>query len=318
MNRNQTITLVGAVATIGIFVLVLVVVSAITGDGDSDTRPGESSSRLSPTTTLEFVFPSFGGNITTPPVNPDCLRAASFNIHGGVSPADQTPNLEDVAALAALYGTDILLLQEVTFADMEWLAAQLGMAWAFYQLDDTGVAVLSRVPVTAADGIPLPGQTPAGVLHAQLDPEDAVNDPASEELENLHVYNVYLSENTGEPDHHTMQVEALLDWIAEQHGPAWTERLLLGGTFYFAPDNPLYDAITDNAVFRDPLAGLRIEDSWTYFTPDGYAARYDHLFTANLPLSGSGVDLDPAAGDISDHRMVVVSFARRDGIVCAP
>jgi len=114
----------------------------------------------------------------------------------------------------------------------------------------------------------------------------------------------------------------LLDWIATAHGPDWTDRILLGGTFNFGPDSPLYrvlrmDNLTNPGIV-DPFASLRTEEAMTVFLVNGTAARYDYLWTFNLPLIGMAIDQSPEAAQASDHRPAIVAVARRDGVTCPP
>src|SRR5690606_28118854 len=51
---------------------------------------------------------------------------------------------------------------------------------------------------------------------------------------------------------------------------------------------------------------------------NGTAARYDYLWTFNLPLIGMAIDQSPEAAQASDHRPAIVAVARRDGLTCPP
>ncbi len=92
---------------------------------------------------------------------------------------------------------------------------------------------------------------------------------------------------------------------------------MLGGTFNFPPNSSLYQAL-NNPVFTDPFAGLWIEDTMTVYLVDGTSARYDYLWTANLPLNSAGIDHSPEAANASDHRSPIVAVSRRAGVQCAP
>jgi len=275
------------------------------------------------------------------PVDPDCLRVATFNIHGGYSQFFD-PNLERVARLIEQSGADVVLLQEVEAGRLAsfgvdqvlWLARRLRMESVFFPQNEElqGLAVLSRVPVAGSQGLLLPSEgNQAAVLHVELDPERLVADPDAASLGGLHVYNAWLgfrlAERNGQPipegeQDQNRQMRMLLDWIATVHGPDWTERILLGGTFNFGPDSPLYRFLRmDNLAnpgIQDPFASLREEETMTVFLVNGTAARYDYLWTFNLPLIGMLIDHSPEAALASDHRPAIVAIARRDGVTCQP
>jgi endonuclease/exonuclease/phosphatase family metal-dependent hydrolase len=283
---------------------------------------------------------SFGGataavdNIVRRPANADCLRVGTFNIHGGYSEFFD-PNLDRVAELIQLNGMDIVLLQEVDTGRLAsfgvdqvmWLARRLDMESTFFAENEAleGIAVLSRVPITGMQGLKLPSQgNQAAIMHVELDPDRLVADPA--QLGRLHIYNAWLgfreAERNGQPvpegeQDQNIQLKTMLDWIAANHAPAWADRIILGGTFNFGPDSPLYIAL-DNPAIKDPFAGLRYEDTMTVYLVDGTAARYDYLWTFNLPLNSAGIDHSPEAANASDHRAAIVAISRRDGVTCPP
>jgi endonuclease/exonuclease/phosphatase family metal-dependent hydrolase len=278
-------------------------------------------------------------HIVRRPLNPSCLRVATFNIHGGYSQFFD-PNLEKVAQLIELNGVDITLLQEVDTGRLAsfgvdqalWLARRLNMEVTFFPQNEVlqGIAVLSRVPIVDTEGLLLPSEgNQAVAMHVELDPERLVSDPV--ETGYLHVYNAWLGFRLAERDNQPVpegeqdqnrQMQTLLNWIAAEHAPAWTDRIILGGTFNFGPETPLYNTLRmnqlDNPAIKDPFAGLRVEDAMTVFLIDGTAARYDYLWTFNLPLTGAMVDQSPEAANTSDHRSAIVAISRREGIECPP
>lgn len=279
------------------------------------------------------------GNGVRRPASADCLRVATFNIHGGYSQFFD-PSLEHVADLIEVNGADVVLLQEVETGRMTsygvdqvlWLARRLGMESIFFPQNEElqGLAVLSRVPIDRSQGLLLPSEgNQAAALHVVLDPERLVSDPDAAALGGLHVYNAWLgfrlAERDGQPipegeQDQNRQMRVLLDWIATAHGPDWTDRILLGGTFNFAPDSPLYrvlrmDNLTNPGIV-DPFASLRSDEAMTVFLVNGTAARYDYLWTFNLPLIGMAIDHSPEAARASDHRPAIVAVTRRDGVTC--
>jgi len=284
------------------------------------------------------------GHVVRRPVSPDCLRVATFNVHGGYSQFFD-PNLERVAQLVELNGIDILLLQEVDTGRMAsfgidqvlWLSRRLHMEAAYYPQNEAlqGVAVLSRVPIKEVRGLKLPSDgNQAAVMQVVLDPEQLVADPLGNEIGNLYVYNAWLSfrvvERDGQPipegeQDQNRQYRRMLDWIAAWHNPAWSDRIIVGGTFNFGPDSPLYTgpqsplyAGLGNPALQDPVASLQVEDAMTVYLVDGTAARFDYLWTYNLPLIGAMVDQSLEAALASDHRPAIVAINRRPGVSCTP
>jgi len=277
-----------------------------------------------------------GSSVARRPVNPDCLRVATFNIHGGYSQFFD-PNLEHVADLIELNGVDVALLQEVDTGRMAsfgidqvlWLSRRLAMESTFFSENEalSGIAVLSRVPIQGMEGLKLPSEgNQAVVMHVVLNPERLVADPTASTMGGLHIYNAWLGFRVAERDGRAIpegeqdqnrQMHDLLAWIAGHHGPAWTDRIILGGTFNFGPGSPLYTAL-ENPAIKDPFAGLRTEDATTVFLVDGTAARFDYLWTFNIPLAGAMVDHSAEAANTSDHRSAIIAISRRDGISCPP
>jgi endonuclease/exonuclease/phosphatase family metal-dependent hydrolase len=147
------------------------------------------------------------------------------------------------------------------------------------------------------------------------------------------VYNTWLgfrvAERNGQPvpegeQDQNRQMRTMLDWIAAQHAPNWTDRILLGGTFNFGPDSPLYRLLRmdqlENPAILDPFAGLRNENVNTLYLVDGTAARFDYLWVFNVPIRGMLIDNSPEAANTSDHRPAIVAISRRQGadLTCAP
>lgn len=275
------------------------------------------------------------------PLDPDCMRVATYNLHGGYSQFFD-PNLDRAAQIIRLSGADIVLLQEVETGRLAsfgvdqvlWLARELNMEAAYFPQNERlqGLAVLSRVPIEAVDGLHLPSEgNQAAVMHVRLDPERLTADAAAGDLGPLHIYNAWLgfrvAERDGQPipegeQDQNRQLETLLNWIAAQHAPNWSDRILLGGTFNFGPDSPLYQRLRmaelENPAIQDPFAGLRAENAMTLYLVDGTAARYDYLWVFNVPFRGMLIDQSPEAANTSDHRPAIVAINRRDGVTCAP
>lgn len=287
------------------------------------------------------------GDVVRRPALPDCLRIATLNLHGGYSQFFD-PNLDRAAQLIELNGADVVLLQEVDTGRLAsfgvdqvlWLARRLQMEWAFYPQNEAlqGIAVLSRLPITDVAGLKLPSAgNQAAAMRVILNPERLVADPQAAGLGGLYIYNAWIgfreALRDGQPvpeaeQDQNRQMETLLSWIAERHRPAWADRIVLGGTFNFGPESPWYVTL-NNPVFEDPFAGVRLEDTMTVYLVDGMAARYDYLWTANLPLTQGDIP-KPAVGALndyarlmntliehtSDHRLAIVAVGRRVGVQC--
>ena len=282
-------------------------------------------------------------NVVRRPADADCLRIATLNLHGGYSQFFDS-NLERAATLIEINGADIVMLQEVDTGRMAsfgvdqvlWLSRRLDMEATFFPQNEVlqGIAVLSRVPIVGMEGKELPSEgNQAAVMHVWLDPDRLTADPLAASLGYLNVYNAWLGFRVAERDglpvaesdqDQNTQLRLMLDWIAARHGSAWTDRIVLGGTFNFGPESPLYDLLSmsdlENPAIQDPLASLREDSAMTVFLVDGTSVRFDYLWTFNLPLTGVNVDQSAEAANTSDHRPAIVAFKRRygDDIQCSP
>ena len=91
---------------------------------------------------------------------------------------------------------------------------------------------------------------PIVAVIAFLDLARLVADPEEAVLGPLHVYNAWLGFHMvqrdglpvpdGEQDQNR-QLDQLLGWVAGQHSGDWTERIVVGGTFNFPPESPLFE-----------------------------------------------------------------------------
>ncbi len=273
-------------------------------------------------------------NVVRRPVNPDCLRVATLNMHGGYSQFFD-PNLERIAQLAELNGVDVLMLQEIETGRLAsfgvdqvlWLARRLDMEAAFFPQNEVlqGIAVLSRVPIEETWGVELPSEgNQAAMMRVVLAPERLVADPLAGQVGDLYLYNAWLGfrvvERDGQPipegeQDQNRQLRTMLTYMQNFQRP--TDRIIFGGTFNFGPDSPLYTELASQGI-QDPFAGLRAERTMTVYLVDGTAARYDYIWTFNVPLIASDVDNSPQAANASDHRSAIVAIGRREGITCAP
>jgi len=259
------------------------------------------------------------------PLVPDCLRVASYNIHGGYTQLF-APNLERLAATIQQSGADIVLLQEVEAGLLRsgstdqalWLANRLNMNVSFFAQDEAlrGLAILSRLDISAETGAKLSSVgAQAGIQYVTYRLDDAGD---------LHVYNTWVgfaaATRNGQvipqsQQDQTIQVEEIYRLVAANHfDPASTaqDRVVLGGTFNYGEDSPLYQRFAET-VFEDPFLGLFREDRDTLFLIDGTSARYDYIWLLNLVPSG--ILIDQRSLD-SDHRMSLVSVGRQSGQGC--
>jgi len=259
------------------------------------------------------------------PLIPDCLRVATYNIHGGYTPFF-APNLERVAQTILSSGADVVLLQEVESGLLRsggvdqalWLADRLHMNATFYPLNEDlqGLAVLSRLDVGAASGAMLTSSgAQAGVQYVTY---------RLDESGDLHIYNVWLGfliANRGglpvpeQAQDQVQQVDEVARLIAANHFGAANsapDRVILGGTFNHAEDSPLYE-VWNQTIFLDPFTGLFAERRDTLFLVDGTTARFDYLWLLNLVPSGIVIDQVSAA---SDHRLSLVAVGREAGKSC--
>lgn len=259
------------------------------------------------------------------PLNPDCLRVATFNIHGGYTQFF-APNLELVADTIERSGADVALLQEVdagrlTSGSMDqalWLADRLNMNAAFYPQNEDlqGLAILSRLDITSQTGALLTSTGAQAAVQYVTYRLDQAGD--------LHVYNVWLgfklAERDGQPipdaaQDQTIQVDEVYRLVAANHfgaGASGTDRVVLGGTFNYDEDSPLYQRWAET-VLQDPFIGLFEENRDTLFLVDGTSARYDYIWLLNLVPSGINIDQRNLA---SDHRPSVVAVGRQAGQSC--
>jgi endonuclease/exonuclease/phosphatase family metal-dependent hydrolase len=261
------------------------------------------------------------------PLDPNCLRVATLNIHGGFTQFF-APNLDMVADTILRSGADIVLLQEVetgritsgSIDQAEYLANRLNMNATFFAQNEElqGLAVLSRLDDISANGANLSSTgAQAGLQYVTY---------SIDESGPLHVYNVWLGlrlrDDSGQilPDQQQDQVrqfEEVNRLVAANHFGAGNrneapDRVVVGGTFNFDEDSPLYREWSET-VLQDPFIGLFAERRDTLFTVDGRSARYDYIWLLNLVPSGINIDQRNLT---SDHRPSVVAVGREAGRTC--
>jgi endonuclease/exonuclease/phosphatase family metal-dependent hydrolase len=224
------------------------------------------------------------------------FRVGSYNIHYGYN-SDWAFSLEQQARTIEESEADIVMLQEVDTGritsygvdDALWLARRLGMQEVFGPaLEDlSGVALLSRFPITKAD---------TQLLTSQLEQTAIVSARVQMEERVLHAYGTWLGL---EPEERARQLEDALATIGDAV-PA-----VLGGDFNATPGSPTYNTI-QAAGFTDPFAVGDFDAAPTSPAVDP-AQRIDFVWARGLAVREAEV-LDSLA---SDHLMVVVELTLR-------
>jgi endonuclease/exonuclease/phosphatase (EEP) superfamily protein YafD len=243
----------------------------------------------------------------------DNLRIATYNIHSGFDEFYNT-DLEAVARAIDKSGANIVLMQEVEAGRMTsfgvdqslWLARRLGMDRRFYATNEglQGLAVLSKVQIAFDDGSLLSSiGNQTGVQRVQVLPNpDTV----------ITLYNMWLSpllefsngqSVAAQEQDQQQQLNQIFSVYVKQACGAPLGRTVIGGTMHNVPDSPLAEQMK-NAQFSDPFAGLPLELSATFVRTGFPSARFDYLWTCNLPSIGAIVLPDAP----SDHRLAVAGL----------
>jgi endonuclease/exonuclease/phosphatase family metal-dependent hydrolase len=252
-----------------------------------------------------------------PPARENCFRVATLNIHSGYTLLFE-PNIERIGEAIRRSGADVVLLQEVDTGRLSsfgvdqatWLAHELNMDLTFFPQNEfvQGLATLSRIPINDSFGDELPSTgAQAASQHVILDFQG----------QPIHIYNVWLgfqlTDASGQPlpanlQDQNRQTDALQRLIAANHGPGFTDRIVMGGTFNYDITSNLYQ-VWDQTTFEDPFVGLdETRDIKTIFLVDGTSARFDYIWLMNLiPNSPNGVGIDQQFV-VSDHRLAVAEI----------
>jgi endonuclease/exonuclease/phosphatase family metal-dependent hydrolase len=222
------------------------------------------------------------------------VRVGTYNIHYGYD-SHWRFSLEEQARTIEESGADIVFLQEVDTCrvtsygvdDALWLSRRLGMREVYAPTLEglSGVAILSRFPISESDVHPLTSQLEqTAMAHARVQ----VGGQA------LDVYGTWLGL---EADERARQLDDALPIIGAA-SPA-----LLGGDFNATPDSPVY-ARMRAAGFEDPFIAGGFDPAPTDPAIDP-THRIDYVWARGLKVQDAQV-LDSLA---SDHRMVVVEVA---------
>jgi endonuclease/exonuclease/phosphatase family metal-dependent hydrolase len=229
------------------------------------------------------------------------FRAITYNIHYGYD--DQWHlSLEAQAQAIEASGADVVMLQEVDAGrptsymidDALWLAHRLGMTEVYLPTLEhlTGIAVLSRYPVTRSETRLLPSRLEqTGIIWVQVTPSGS----GSTEALPVNVFGTWLGL---EPEERARQLDAALPFLASHLGPA-----AFGGDLNARPDSPIYARISA-AGFVDPFPALGLDPPLTDPAVNP-TKRIDFVWLRDLqPL-----DARVPACIASDHRPVVVEAA---------
>jgi endonuclease/exonuclease/phosphatase family metal-dependent hydrolase len=230
----------------------------------------------------------------------DQFRVGTYNIHYGYNTRWHF-SLEQQARTIERSGADIVMLQEVDAGritsygvdDALWLARRLNMYAVFGPaLEElSGVALLSRFPLTETDVQPLTSQLEQTVI-VRARVQIAGRTP--ETGRQLDAYAIWLGL---EPEERARQLDDALSYIGDAT-PA-----VLGGDFNATPGSSTYDII-QAAGFNDPYIAGGFEPQPT--SPAVHPThRIDFVWVRDLDVRAVQV-LDSLA---SDHRTVVVELA---------
>lgn len=219
------------------------------------------------------------------------LRLASFNIHGGRGPDDDTVDLKQTAALLARLDLDLAGLYEVHGGfrgdQALILGNQLEMASIFagteyrYWHDHFGNALLSNVPVDSVIRIDLPCTQPKRFRNALMATLELDGTP-------VHVIAAHLDTRV-DHDRQFAQVAALFQAL---EAPA-----VLMGDLNCTAEDPLLAELLANPEVADAIAAAGGEQS--------QQGRIDHILVRGLTVKAA----DVVKSDVSDHPLVWAELA---------
>ncbi len=281
-----------------------------------------SGSRYAPGAVVVVLLAAVGGALLARPpvIFPERIegsfRVGTYNIHAGANEFFHN-DLAAIAQTIQVSGANVVLLQEVETGRLTsfgvdqalWLGRRLGMDRRFFPTNEGlhGLAVLSRIPVSLADGSLLPSQyQQTAVQRVQILPASNTT---------VTLYNTWLGVLTerdeedlaAQEQDQQIQLAALFQLVRAHHPDGILGRTLIGGTFHNVPDSPLVQEMR-SAGFDDPFAGLPIQLSATLVRTGLPQVRFDYLWLRNLGRLEAGIvalpDVQP-----SDHRMAVALIA---------
>jgi endonuclease/exonuclease/phosphatase family metal-dependent hydrolase len=225
------------------------------------------------------------------PQEAGAVRVGTYNIHYGYdshwrfSLEEQTRTIEESGAgIVFLQEVDTCRITSYGVDDALWLSRRLGMHEVYAPTLEglSGVAILSRFPISESDVHPLTSQLEqTAMAHARVEVGG----------QSLHVYGTWLGL---EADERARQLDDALPIIGAA-SPA-----MLGGDFNATPDSAVYTRVRA-AGFEDPFVVGGFDPAPTDPAIDP-THRIDYVWTRGLKVQDAQV-LDSLA---SDHRMVVI------------
>ena len=238
-----------------------------------------------------------------PPNGNGPLRLMTYNIHNGFDKNGDL-NLEMVAQTIEASGADVIALQEVSrgwivngsLDGLEWLAARLDMAYHFVGNADplTGLAILSRVPITDHGSDSLP---PDDLLfHRTYLWADLNVAGDTYRLVNFHAHHL-------QDDHEIreLQVAAVLAATPDE------AQLIFVGDFNAEPGSPAIDLLqTEGLVAAQSFSGA--EPLATFPHPEG-DRRLDYIWLAPELMAD---DVEISGGQTSDHLALTATISTRE------
>jgi endonuclease/exonuclease/phosphatase family metal-dependent hydrolase len=247
--------------------------------------------------------------------NPETLRIATYNIHGGFNEF-YSFDLEAMARAIQRSGANVVLLQQVETGRMTsfsadeplWLARRLGMDTRFFPTNEglEGLAVLSNVEIVYDDGVLLTSAgNQTGLQRVQIRPDNGVITLYNTQLEFL------LQTGDGrtideQEQEQQRQLNEIFTVLASHYPDGNPGRMLMGGTFNNIPDSVLGDQMRA-AGFVDPFAGQANEISATLWRTGYPHVRLDYLWVwrrSLIPIGANTID-----SSASDHRLAVIEAA---------
>jgi endonuclease/exonuclease/phosphatase family metal-dependent hydrolase len=251
--------------------------------------------------------------VVTPSANPQHLRLATLNLHGGYSLYFNS-DLPQLATQISTSGADILLLQEVetgrlvsnSVDQVDWLAHALHMQAIYFPTNESaqGLAILTRLPVIDQHGTLLTSvgkQT--GVLYARLMAADG---------QPIDVYDTELgfllkdvSQSTADQEQDQRTQLGQVFGLVNQTDPGLTLRTMLGGTFNNVPTSDLYQIVSQS--FADPFAGQAVEKTITWRLVNQIVSRVDYLWLHGITSLGAGII--PVSASTHDLAVVEISLS---------
>jgi endonuclease/exonuclease/phosphatase family metal-dependent hydrolase len=245
------------------------------------------------------------------------IRVATLNLHGGYS-LYYGVDLPRVASELQKSGAEIVLLQEVDGGRMvsfgidqaAWLARNLDMQVAYFPTNESlqGLAVLSKLPIVRAEGVPLTSRSKqTGAQFVQVRTPDG---------QLLDLYNTQLSLlfRTGtlsiedQSQDQDQQIGEIIAYIERNRSTAG--RMILGGTFNHTPGTKIYEFLRQRR-FTDAFENYPAERGVTLRLVNNPPVRVDYLWLycaeVKTPtcLTPAGLNVVPLLA--SSHNIAVVA-----------